>query len=335
MRLINRIFRCLTVGVVLSAHVYTVAAQVVPQVMAWVPAYGMATSMEAIESNSKLGEGLTRLGLQLWNPSPDGRSVVFAPTNKRGELVRSSDVVRFRNWAKARNIKVLLTVYNNSQVMEKWDWGLAKRAFTENHSDFSAALIREMNKYELDGIDLDLEGEGDLEKDRAAYSLFVEALSTQLKLQGKLLTIDSFHSPCDNAPNMSWWIDWLGKVDSIHSMGYQDLYEGNNETFTPLGRPVCEGGAPIFKYSWQLQYAMNFGYKPEQILMGMPTWLDRWGAGGMGSDLVSHLQELQVLGMGVALWDLQLAENKWRSPETWNAIRALRLKARVNQKPLR
>ena len=332
MAILKWIFGLIAVSGAFCAHVCATEVQTAPQVIGWVPAYALEESMAAIESNSKIGEGLARIGLQLWNPSADGRGLVFAPTNKSGKLVLASDVIRFGSWARARNIKVLLTVYNNSQIMEKWDWGLARRAFAENRADFSAALIHEMNKFHLDGIDLDLEGEGDLDKDRVAYSLFVNELSKQLKEQGKLLTIDSFHSPCDNAPNMTWWSDWLGKVDAIHSMGYQDLYEGNNETFTPPGRSVCEGGAAIFRYSWQLHYAMKLGYKPEQILMGMPTWLDSWGAGGMGPDLASHLQEVQALGVGVALWDLQLTGKKWRTTDTWNAIKAVRLKHEASQK---
>ncbi len=66
----------------------------------------------------------------------------------------------------------------------------------------------------------------------------------------KLLTIDSFHSPCYNAPNMSWWPDWVGYVDAIHSMGYVDLSEGSTETFrAPWALRRCEGGAHLFRYS--------------------------------------------------------------------------------------
>ncbi|MES2048309.1 MAG: glycosyl hydrolase family 18 protein [Pseudomonadota bacterium] len=331
----NRILMFIVVGAMACTNACGGAAQSAPQVMGWVPAYGLLESMAAMDSNPKVAEGLTRIGLQFWNPSDDGRNLVFAPINKQGDLITPSDVIQFRNWANARHITVFLTVYNNSQVTEKWDWALAKRAFDDKRVEFSAELIKEMNKYELDGIDLDLEGEGDHDQDRSAYALFVKELSSQLKAQGKLLTIDSFHSPCDNAPNMSWWGDWFGKVDAIHSMGYQDLYEGSSETFTPPGRPVCESGAHVFKYSWQLQYGMKAGYKPEQILMGMPTWLDSWGKGGLGSDLAAHLREAQTLGMGVALWDLQLAGEKWRSVATWNAILELRMTPGNSLKPSR
>jgi hypothetical protein len=225
---------------------------------------------------------------------------------------------------KAYKIQVLLTVYNNSQVSNKWDWDLAKRAFKDHPQEFSASLMATMQQYGLDGIDLDLEGEGDFESDRLAYAQFVKNLSIQLKKQKKLLTVDSFHSPCANAPNMSWWRDWQGQVDAIHSMGYQDLYEGSTTSFTPDNKSVCEGGAPIFKYSWQLAYGKKAGYRADQIVMGVPTWLAKWGEGGLGSSISAHLQEAKKLGVGVALWDLQLGAPEWRSAQTWTEIQQLR-----------
>ena len=294
-----------------------------PTVIGWIPAYGMEKSIQAMESNSDIGKTITRIGLQLWNPSGDGKGVVFAPINKEGQLVKEGDVRRLVKWAKERNITVLLTVYNNSQAIGKWDWDLAKNAFANNTEAFSSALITEMQRFNLDGIDLDLEGEGHLDKDRKAYAKFVDVISTKLKKQRKLLTIDSFHSPCANAPNMTWWADWQGKIDAIHSMGYQDLYEGNTESFTPEGKTVCENGAAIFKYSWQLQYGIKAGYQPHQIIIGMPTWLDKWGKGGLGEDPISHIKEAKKLGVGIALWDLQLQGKQWRHSATWKEMQTL------------
>jgi hypothetical protein len=295
-----------------------------PQVIGWVPPYAMEESMRALEANPAVGSALTRLGLQLWNPSGDGRGLVFAPVDASGRQVTPADVSRFRDWARARGIQVLLTVYNNSQVLGRWDWALARGAFADHRAEFIRALVAEMDKYQLDGIDLDLEGEGDLDADRAAYAAFVADLSSVLKPRRKLLTVDSFHSPCANAPNVGWWGDWKGQVDAIHSMGYADLYEGSTDTFTPAGRPVCAGGAPLFRYSWQLQQGLRAGYRADQIVMGLPTWVDTWGKGGLGADAVSHLAEVRALGAGVGLWDLQLAAPGWNRRETWDAVRTLR-----------
>jgi len=318
-----RMLRALAMG---ASLVLASPAHAGPQVVGWVPPYALEASMRGLESNPGVGATLTRMGLQFWNPSRDGKGVVLAPVDASGKPVTAADVIRFRDWARARKIPVLLTVYNNSQVIGKWDWDLARNAFVGQPAAFIAALVAEMERYQLDGIDLDLEGEGDFDADRASYAAFVRELSKQLRVKGKLLTIDSFHSPCANAPNMSWWADWRGQIDAIHSMGYADLYEGSTETFTPPGKPVCEGGAALFKYSWQLQYGLKQGYTADQIVLGMPTWVDTWGSGGLGSGAAAHLREVQALGAGIALWDLQLEAPGWRRNETWDAVRALKEK---------
>ena len=295
-----------------------------PQVMGWVPAYGIEASMKALAGQPAIGQAMTRLGLQLWNPSPDGKGVVFAPVDATGKPVTAANVRQLTQWARSHGVQPLLTVYNNSQVINRWDWQWARRAFVDHPDEFAAALVAAVDKWDLDGVDLDLEGEGDFSADRVAYAAFVHQLSTALKAKGKLLTVDSFHSPCDNAPNMRWWSDWVGDVATIHSMGYEDLYEGSKATFTPEGRPVCENGAALFRYSWQLDWGMKAGYRRDQIVMGMPTWVDTWGSGGVGPGVVDHLREVRALGAGIGLWDMQLAAAGWNKASTWDAVQALR-----------
>jgi hypothetical protein len=295
-----------------------------PQVMGWVPAYGIEVSLKAIAATPAIGQSMTRLGLQFWNPASDGRGLVFAPVDATGKPVTAANVRQLQRWARSHGVAPLLTVYNNSQVINRWDWALARRAFVDHPDEFSAALVAAVDKWDLDGVDLDLEGEGELSADRPAYAAFVHQLAAALKAKGKILTVDSFHSPCANAPNMGWWGDWVGDVATIHSMGYEDLYEGNKATFTPEGRPVCEGGAALFRYSWQLDYGMKAGYRRDQIVMGMPTWVDAWGSGGIGPNVVDHLREVRALGAGVGLWDMQLPAAGWSKTATWDAVQALR-----------
>jgi len=295
-----------------------------PQVMGWVPAYGIDAAVKALAATPAIGQAMTRIGLQFWNPSPDGKGVVLAPVDATGKPVTAANVRQLVQWARANKVQPLLTVYNNSQVINRWDWQWARRAFAEHPDEFAAALVASVDKWELDGVDLDLEGEGMLEADRAPYAAFVHQLSEALRAKGKLLTVDSFHSPCDNAPNMRWWSDWVGDVATIHSMGYEDLYEGSKATFTPEGRPVCENGANLFRYSWQLDWGMKAGYRREQIVLGMPTWVDTWGAGGIGPGVADHLREVRALGGGIGMWDMQLAAAGWNRPATWDAVQALR-----------
>ncbi len=295
-----------------------------PQVMGWVPAYGIDAAMKALNGSPAIGNSMTRLGLQLWNPSADGKGIVLAPVDASGRPVTAADVKQLQRWARSHGVQPLLTVYNNSQVITRWDWQWARRAFVEHPAEFSAALVAAVDQWDLDGVDLDLEGEGDFSADRPAYAAFVHQLSAALKAKGKILTVDTFHSPCDNAPNMRWWGDWVGDVATVHSMGYEDLYEGSKATFTPEGKPVCENGANLFRYSWQLDWGMKAGYRRDQIVMGMPTWVDAWGSGGLGPNVVDHLREVRALGAGVGLWDMQLAAAGWARPATWDAVAALR-----------
>ena len=237
---------------------------------------------------------------------------------------RPADVERLQRWARAHRVQTFLTVYNNSQVINRWDWPMARRAFVDHRDEFVAAIVAAVDTWHFEGVDVDFEGEGDFEADRAPYASFVAALSAALKAHGKRLTIDSFHSPCDNAPNMRWWADWRGQVDAIHTMGYADLYEGSTQSFKPEGKPVCENGAALFRYSWQLQYGLQAGYRRDQIVMGMPTWVDTWGSGGLGTTAADHLREVRALGAGVALWDLQLQAPGWSRASTWEAVQAVR-----------
>jgi len=328
--LVSFVARRLALSLAIAAGLAAAAAQAQPgsangpQVMGWVPAYGIDASMKAMLATPAIGQAMTRIGLQFWNPSADGRGVVLAPVDATGKPVTSASIRQLVRWARGHGVQPLLTVYNNSQVINRWDWPWARRAFVEHPDEFAAALVAAVDKWELDGVDLDLEGEGDQSADRASYASFVHQLAAALRAKGKLLTVDSFHSPCDNAPNMRWWSDWVGDVATIHSMGYDDLYEGSKATFTPEGRAICENGATLFRYSWQLDYGVKSGYRRDQIVMGMPTWVDSWGSGGIGPGVVDHLRELRALGAGVGLWDMQLSAPGWWKPATWDAVQALR-----------
>ncbi|WP_395006987.1 hypothetical protein [Undibacterium sp.] len=64
------------------------------QVVGWIPAYGVEKSMQALQENPHLAAGLTRVSLQFWNPSSDGKGLVFAPVHKNGKLLQAEEVKR-------------------------------------------------------------------------------------------------------------------------------------------------------------------------------------------------------------------------------------------------
>jgi hypothetical protein len=291
-------------------------------VMGWIPPYNLEASRQAIAHKAgavTLDQCLTRMGLQFWLVSPEG-TLSYA---ERGEKLSDKDVALFRDWARAHGVKVQLTVYNHDG--KAWDWARARSAFGAHRATFVKSLVAEMERLDLDGVDLDLEGEGSFDADRAAYGEFVAALSTALRAKGRLLTVDSFHSPCANAPNMSWWSDWKGRIDFIHSMGYGDLYEASTEAFTPPGGVPCANGAPIFKFSWQTAYGLGAGFPAAQLGMGLPSWVYEWG----GSPLPRHLDDLAKLGAAAAIWDIpgmmgDAKESRWSSEAAWKALAAFK-----------
>lgn len=297
------------------------------EVMSWVPPYQLEKSREALlhrAGDITADQWLSRMGLQFWLPTEEGGLRFVTHEEKVGD----EEVAWFRTWAQSRGVKVLLTVYNHDG--KTWNWELARAAFRDNTDVFVKNLVAEMDRQGLDGIDLDLEGNGFLDADRVAYASFIRKLSAVLKPRGKLLTVDSFHSPCFNAPHMAWWEDWAGQVDAIHSMGYGDLYEGSTESFTPEGGTVCRNGEAIFKFSWQVNWGKAHGFKAAQILPGLPGGRYEWGQGGKGSSLPAHLQEVAAQGAGVCIWDIPGTlgrpggDQRWGSEEAWTALRRFR-----------
>lgn len=279
------------------------------EIISWVPVYAIDQAKAAAEANlgnCDIGDGLSRLGLQFWTPNPDG-SIKYA--NHEFYTPNDADVLYWRDWAGPRNIEVFLTIYNNTG---SWDWNLARAAFDTNMSSFVSALIAEMQRLQLDGIDLDLEGiDGEIQAgDRAAFDAFVHALWQQTSALGKGLTINSFPYIW-NAPNQDWWSDWVGEVDNIHSMGYQELYEGGTGWQT---------------YSYQQSAGVAAGHAADAVSMGMPSWLASWGVtSGRGTSALAHVQEVRLdllQPTGVAIWDLQMSA--WQDPELWCEIQALK-----------
>jgi len=293
------------------------------QVMSWVPPYRLEASRQALRHRAgavDAGQWLSRLGLQFWMPTADGGLRYASHEEKVGD----DEVAWFRAWAREHGVKLLLTVYNYDG--KAWNWALARAAFHDHRAAFVTRLVAEMERLQLDGIDLDLEGNGALDADRAAFARFVGELSAALRRRGKLLTVDSFHSPCANAPNMAWWPDWAGRIDAVHSMGYGDLYEGSTETFTPEGsNAACMNGQPIFRFSWQTNWGKAHGYQPAQVLLGLPGGSYEWG----GRTLVRHLQDAAAQGAGICIWDLpavrgEPGDARWGSEEAWAALKRFR-----------
>ena len=267
--------------------------------MTWVPPYATSTCLDRLnESFGDMGmkNGLTHLGLQFWRPSEKGKLKIvddFKPIDE-------STIINFRKWGKTHNVRVLLCVYNGYK--EGWNWGLAKNAFHTHRKQFIQTLVSETIRLQLDGIDIDFEGKGNQDPDKQPFLEFIRGLSIALKVKGKELTVDSFAYKW-NAPNQGWWKMMLPHVDALNVMGYSE---------------TGWKSAGWKSYDSLKAAAGKFSSK---LLIGVPSHTSNWEKSSVGQHLEWIAKDSSV---GLAIWDAQLKDHKWRSQETWKMISRIR-----------
>lgn len=287
-------------------------------VMSWIPPYAIDQSIESLESFKEWAHPspltvINRIGLQYWIPSQNSRAQLV---RNYGASPSPDDVRRSADYCRQYEIAPFLCIYNYDGV--DWNWNLAVRAFSEHRDRFIESLLDEVERYDLSGIDIDFEGQGDCSAYQEPFKEFIIQLSTELRKRDKLLSVDIFHNPELQAPNLSWVGDWKDHVDTVQTMGYNELYGGAD--------------AP-YNYSSQVEIALGQKKVPcEKFLIGLPGWLAEWGRGGLGSSPIDHLNEIIELSdpVGLCIWDTQLLGEPWRTPEVWELINQIKLRAIQN-----
>jgi Glycosyl hydrolases family 18 len=277
------------------------------EIMTWVPSYNQSIWMAALNANTggtyNPRNTLTRIAGQMFQVQSNGTIVQGVP---------DSDVQWLVNYASANNIKFLICTHN---YLADWDWGAAASAFGPNKTALVNNLANLVTKWGAAGVDVDFEGNLAGDPNRAEYAAFIQALGTKLHGMNKELTVDIF-AYIWNQPNMNWTPDWVGYVDGVNSMGYNDLY----------------GGGPDWQaYRWQQDTVLAAGYKTYQFQMGMPGWLGDWGSGGLGTSALAHVNELNSgsynrLPTSIAIWDGQFNGAGWQSAAVWDGLHQMRMK---------
>jgi hypothetical protein len=267
--------------------------------MTWVPSYATEICRDRLdESFGEVGlkNGLTHMGLQFWRPTEEGRIGLvddFKP-------IYDSTIINFRKWGQTHGIKVLLCIYNGTR--DGWNWNLAKNAFETHRKQFIKTLVSETVRLNLDGVDIDFEGKGKLDGDTEVFVSFIKELSSALKAKGKELTVDSFAYKW-NAPNQGWWKLLLPYVDALHVMGYSET--GSKST---SWRSYDFLKAAAGKYS-------------SKLLIGVPSHASNWEKASVQEHLEWIVTDPSV---GLAIWDAQLKDSKWRTKEIWQTISRIR-----------
>lgn len=266
-------------------------------VMTWIPPYDIEKCRTRLQQDvDGLGpkDALTHLGLQFWVPTREG-GLAKAPHYK----VDDSTITAIRDWAHQNHIQLMLCVYN---YVDSWDWPLAQSAFGEHREDFAKALVAEMERLGLDGIDIDLEGNGDFKSSKEPFLAFIRDLSTRVRALHKQLTVDSFADKW-NAPNQSWWADLFPLVDAVNSMGYE--YTGAH-------------GSEWRAYAMQKAAA---GDNASKLLIGVPSAKADW----LGNNTAEHMDWIFKDGqVGISIWDARFSAPYWQTPEAWKGLAKMR-----------
>jgi GH18 family chitinase len=267
--------------------------------MVWVPPYNTDLCMSRLDQSfgeMRMKDGLSHLGLQFWRPVQEGQIELVDDF----KTINDSTIINFRNWGNVNNVRVLLCIYNGTR--EGWNWNLAKNAFDTNRKQFIKALVAETVRLQLDGVDIDFEGKGNRNSEKKAFFEFIKELSIALKDKGKELTVDSFAHKW-NAPNQGWWKMMLPHVDALHVMGYTET--GSRST-----------GWKSYDF-----LKATAGKYSSKLLIGVPSNTSHWEKASVKEHLKWVAKDPSV---GLAIWDAQLKDSKWRTEEVWKMIAGIR-----------
>jgi hypothetical protein len=103
------------------------------EVMTWIPPYNIAESKRVLDTtfaNIPVSEAISRVGLQFWNIDTSGNVIL----RNDGYAVAPTDsiVQDLSQWGKSKNVKILMTIYNNGTDIygyKSFDWRLVRKSF--------------------------------------------------------------------------------------------------------------------------------------------------------------------------------------------------------------
>ncbi len=277
-------------------------------VQTWVPNYAVESSKTALQAkfgDVRVDETITHIALQYWNLKDTGGIEIMN--------LNDEDVTWFRDYGRPKGIKSLLTLVN---LDPGFNWNLTRKAcYGPNATKTIRELLDEMDRLDLDGIDLDVEGEDQnggpfTADDRKQWADFVNALGDSIHARGKVLHVSTYPTEGYGAPKPSWWGDWKGRVDLINPMGYDH---------------TAKNGRGDASYSFNQKIAEKAGYGQDQFVSGLPVWMDSW-KGFSALEHVTWIADTMPKPSGLAIWAIHHIETEgtWQDPRIWTALKKIK-----------
>jgi len=251
---------------------FTSGAAAKPVVIGYVPAFrAMAATIDATDLNL-----VTHINISFLNPDASGALIkndaMLCMPNAAGASTTASDLRYVIDKAHQANVKVLVSVAGGVIPSCSGDWNALLH--TANRQAVVDSLIKFVDDFNLDGLDVDLEGDVLTKIDKAGdYTPFIQALSAQLKTRNKLLSCATASYEGGMIPVASIpYFDYVnimsydtigpswGKPGVEHSTYAQAVSDVNLWKSRGLSQEKLVLGVPFYGYGFGT-YAANYSFK--------------------------------------------------------------------------
>ena len=305
---------------VFAILLFSLTAAFAGDITIWVPPYGIEEAKSTLVRDFggiKMKDAITALGLQFWVPDTD--RVVLKPSYAGSGTndLNPTTVKWFTDWGKANGVPVMLCVYNSPG----WNWDEVRATLTdENRPKFVKALVDTMDKYGLDGIDIDYEGNDSqygietLLADSTAFFKFSRQLADSVHArEGKVLKIAVFADRW-NVPSVTWWRQLLKIYDGVESMGYKSV-----------AAPIHGNDTASRTYAKLIDSALTAGEDyARRLMIGFPSDTAIWRGIPFMENLdwmVENHGLTDSTSVGICIWDAQLSDTAiWNHSTVWNKL---------------
>lgn len=260
---------------------------------------------------------LTHINISFANPDANGDLVkdglLTCMTDENNQAVTAAELKSVIDKAHAGGVKVLISVAGGVIPSCSGNWATLLET-TEKRLALVNKLIGFMEDFELDGIDVDIEGVLLTSIDNAGnYTPFIEALSTELKERNKLLT-------CATA-------SYVGGMIPISSIPYFDFV--NIMSYDAIGPSWGTPGIQHSTYAVAEQHValwQDRGLSNSQLVLGVPFY--GYGFGTYDSDYTFNRIATEF-GVEATIRDLIGNACAGCNYITYNGIPTIRQKTRL------
>lgn len=252
--------------------IFSSAAFAKPVVMGYVPAFrAMAATVDATDLTL-----VTHINISFLNPDANGALIkndaMLCMPNAVGASTTASDLRYVITKAHQANVKVLVSIAGGVIPSCSGNWNTLLHA--PNRQVFVDNLIKFVDDFNLDGLDVDLEGDVLTKIDKAGdYTPFIQALSEQLKTRNKLLSCATASYEGGMIPVASIpYFDYVnimsydtigpswGTPGAEHSTYAQAVSDVNLWKSRGLSQEKLVLGVPFYGYGFGT-YAANYSFK--------------------------------------------------------------------------